>query len=96
MDVIGTVADLVAVAAIPVIAAVITTVFGICFLVIPNLCVEIAVAISVCVRAVAVIPVILGIGAVTTAAVVIPAVATTARQRQVRTRRTTEQTVLLA
>lgn len=95
MDVIGTVAVLVAVAAIPVIAAVITTVFGICFLVIPNLCVEIAVAISVCVRAVAVIPVILGIGAVTTAAVVVPAVATTAIQR-VRTRRTTEQTVLLA
>ena len=95
MDVIGTVAVLVAVAAIPVIAAVITTVFGICFLVIANLCVGIAVAISVGVRAVAVIPVILGIGAVTTAAVVVPAVATTAIQR-VRTRRTTEQTVLLA
>ena len=95
MDVIGTVAVLVAVAAIPVIAAVITTVFGICFLVIPNLCVGIAVVISVYKRVVAIIPLILGIGVVTTAAVVVPAVATTAIQR-VRTRRTTEQTVLLA
>ena len=96
MDVIGTVAVLVAVVAIPVIAVVTQTVFGIGFSVIPNLCVGIAVVISVYKRVVAIIPLILGIGVVTTAAVVVPEVATTARQRQVRTRRTTEQTVLLA
>ena len=95
MDVIGTVAVLVAVVAIPVIAVVTQTVFGIGFSVIPNLCVGIAVVISVYKRVVAIIPLILGIGVVTTAAVVVPAVATTAIQR-VRTRRTTEQTVLLA
>ncbi len=95
MDIMATDAILVAVVAITILAVVTQTVFGIGFLVIPNLCVGIAVVISVYKRVVAIIPLILGIGVVTTAAVVVPAVATTAIQR-VRTRRTTEQTVLLA